>query len=88
MSRPDVPTKHFSSPAAIQADDIVAMNRAADGHGRRALDRLLSGFPKITQRAVNIPDKQADLIRRELMAAQVRGHDLGCITLQIALFFV
>ena len=71
-----MPTQHLPAPAAIQADDMIAMNGSPDGNSRGSLDdgfsRRLTEFP---ERLMDGRDQGGELVGRELIASNIGGDN-------------
>ena len=71
-----MPSEHLAFPAAIQADDIIAVNGSPDGNRRGSLD---DGFrcelPEVGERRMDSRDQRRQLIGWDLIASNISADD-------------
>ena len=69
--------EHLALIAAVDADDVIGMNRASNRHcrnTRRFFDRLVA---KTAQYRMNRSDQAADLVGRNWVLSHIRSYDLA-----------
>ena len=76
MGGPDVPAEHLPAPAAIQADDVIAVNGSPDRNRRGSLDDGFCPFAEAGERPMHGRDHGGELIGGDLIASKIRADDL------------
>ena len=72
----EMPSEHLASPAAIEAHDIIAMNRSLDRDGRYLLDPGFGcQFTEGDERLVYRRDQDRELVEPNLVLPNVCGDD-------------
>jgi len=78
MSRRQMPAKHLAAPAAVEADDVIAVDGSSHRNRRGSLD---DGFCCRVTKTGECPmdgrNQGAELIGWDLMASEIRADDLG-----------
>jgi hypothetical protein len=78
MSGSEMPLEHLASPAAFQANDIIAVNRSADRHRGCSLSVEFGyRFTKSCESLMNSRDQDRQLVHPNLVAADICCDDLG-----------
>ena len=75
MSRADVPLEHFSSVAAIQADDIIVVHGSPHRYSRCENFFCLNGLSEATQRVMNCSDQVRKLLWSQGVVPNVAADD-------------
>ncbi len=71
-----MPAKHLAAPAAIEADDIIAVDGSPGGNRRGSLDAgFYRRFSKLFERLMNGRNQGGELIGRDLIASQIRAYN-------------
>jgi hypothetical protein len=71
-----MPPKHLAFPAAIQADDMITVNRSPNRHrGASRADRFCCGFAAASKSLMDGRDQDGELSRRDLIAPNIGGND-------------
>ncbi len=84
MGRRQMPAKHLSFPAVVEADHVITMNGSTDRHSRCSWSFGFGGwFSKIGEGLMNSRDQRRQLIRLDLIASNIsaddfRGEFVGC----------
>jgi hypothetical protein len=69
-------THDMALPAALQTDDVLALNGSPDRHGRRPLDDgFYNRLAQIGERLMDRRNQGAELLGHDLIASDIRGHD-------------
>jgi hypothetical protein len=72
-----MPAEHLSFPAAIQVDDMIAVDRSPDRNRRGSFDNgFCCRFPELTECLMHSRDQGSELIGGDLMASEIRADDL------------
>jgi hypothetical protein len=77
MSGRHMPAEHLPAPTAIQADDMIVVNGSPHRHCRGSLDQGFCRFAETTEGLMNGRDQRRELIRRDQIASNIGGDDLG-----------
>src|SRR4029077_9768383 len=78
MAGSEMPPEHLGAPAAFQADDIIAVNRSADRHRGFSLSVEFGyRFTKSCESLMNSQDQDRQLVRPNLVAADICSNDVG-----------
>jgi hypothetical protein len=75
VSRADMALEHFSSVAAIHADDIIGVHGSPHRYSRCEDFLCLNGLSEVTQRAMNCGDQVRKLLRSQGVVANVAADD-------------
>src|SRR5581483_9863461 len=76
VARRQVAAQHLALPAAVEADDRVALHRTAHRHRGRQDRRRWRDLTKRIKAAIDRSDEFGDLLRRQRVMRQILGHDL------------
>jgi hypothetical protein len=78
MAGSEMASDHLATPAAFEADDIIAMNRSPDRHGGCPLTPGFAyRFTTACEGLMNSRDKDRQLVRPNLIAADICSNDVG-----------
>jgi hypothetical protein len=77
MCAGQVPPQHKPAPTAFDADNVVPMNRSADGYCWRSLDNLFPRLAKVREGLMNSRDQARQLICRNLIVTSKCSDDVG-----------
>ncbi len=78
MAGREMPFEHLAAPATIEADDIIAVNGLPDWDGGCPLDlRFGCRFTEADERLMNGRDQDRQLVRPNLVAADICSNDVG-----------
>jgi hypothetical protein len=78
MAGQDMPSEHLATPAAFQANDIIAMNGPPDRHSRCSLSLEFGyRFSETCERLMNGRDQDRQLVRPNLVATDICSNDVG-----------
>src|SRR5438874_12812815 len=77
MTRVEMPAQHFAFPAAIEADDGVALHRASHRYRRGQRRLRLGGLAETADRAMHRADQLGDLLRRQAVMRDIAGDNPG-----------
>lgn len=76
MSGPKMTSEHAAGPAAFEASHLVVLNGSPDRHCWSSFD---DGFgnrlTEVGERLMNGRDQRRELVDRNLVALNIRGHD-------------
>lgn len=77
MSSREMPAKHAARPTAIQADDMIALNRSPDRHRWNSVDDGFCGrFTKTTESLMDGRYQCGELIGPDQITSQIGADDL------------
>jgi hypothetical protein len=76
MARREMPSEHLAAPAALQANDVIAMDRSPDRDGgcpvHLGFDRR---FTEADERLTNGRDQRSELVGRDLVLPNIGGNN-------------
>jgi hypothetical protein len=75
VSRADVPLEHFSSVAAIQANDIIVVHGSPHRYSRRENFLCLNGLSEEIQRVINCGDQVRKLLWSQGVVPNLAADD-------------
>jgi hypothetical protein len=73
---PQMAAEHLRAISALEANDVILLDRASDRN--RRLRRLLrrSGMPKTGERPMHLDDQSCELVDRDLVMPHIAADDL------------
>src|ERR1700748_1396305 len=75
VPRADTPLEHFSSVAAIHANDIIVVHGSPHRYSRCENFLCLNGLAKVTQRVMNCDDQVRKLLWSQRVVPNVAADD-------------
>src|SRR5438876_281749 len=77
MPHAEVTSQGLAFEAAFEADHMVALHRSPDRYGRRSCRLRLDRLAELPDRLLHRGDQSRQLIRGEVMIADIAGNDFG-----------
>jgi hypothetical protein len=78
MTGRNMPSEHLAAPAAIEADDIIAMNRSPDRYGGGLISLGFDyRFSDSRERLMDGRDQRSELVGPDLVSPNISGDDVG-----------
>jgi hypothetical protein len=73
-----MPSEHLAAPAAVEADNIIAVNGATDRHRGCSLDFSFGRrFAAADERLMHGRNQRPELVRPNLVSTYIGGDNLG-----------
>ena len=78
MTGREMPFEDLPAPAAFEANDIIAVNRAPDGDGGSPINfRFCRRSSKSRERPMDDRDQRRQLVGRDLISSNICGDDIS-----------